>query len=162
MTDRQADAFESVYREYNGLLYGFAHSILHSRALAEDVVQDAFVRAISSLDLSRDRASVRSWLYATVHNLAVDYLRREGRSAGEEPLFYTASAEGERLEQMTLLNEVMSALSGPETRILMLTTAGFRQREIAKMLDLPLGTVSWRIHNIRRKISALRSEEKGE
>lgn len=162
MTERQADAFESVYREYNGLLYGFAYSILHSRAMAEDVVQDVFVRAISSLDLGRERTAVRSWFFTAVHNLAVDYLRREGRNAGEEPLFYTASAEGERLEQLVLLNEVLSALAPEEERILMLTTAGFRQREIAKMLDLPLGTVSWRIHNIRRKISTLRSKGKEE
>ncbi|MBR3692506.1 MAG: RNA polymerase sigma factor [Clostridia bacterium] len=162
MTDMQAEAFDAIYREYNGLLYGFAYTILHSRALAEDVVQDAFVRALSSLDLTREKGAVRAWLFTTVRNLSIDCLRRESRSAGEEPLFVIASSEGERMEQMVFLNELMAALEETEQRMLMLSASGFRQREIAGMLNLPLGTVSWRMHRLHKKIDSLRGDTKGE
>lgn len=160
MDKAQTEAFEALYREYNGLLYGFAYSILHSRACAEDVVQDAFVRALSSLDLSRGRASVRAWLFTTVHNLSIDQLRRDDRMAGEDSLFFITSAEGERMEQMVFLNELMAALEQTEQRLLMLSVSGFRHREIARILDMPMGTVSWHMHRLRKKVASLRGETK--
>ena len=152
-------ALEKLYHEYNGLLYGFSYSILRSHALAEEVVQETFLRAIRALDLSREAASVKSWLFTTARNLSIDVLRREGHSVGEEPLFFVPSQDEERMEQQAFLNELFRSLDEADCELLMLSAAGFRQREIAEKLGMPLGTVSWRFSELRKKLRHYASEK---
>ena len=149
-------ALEALYRKYNGPLYGYAYAILRSRAAAEDAVQVAFLRALTALDLSRDSAQIRSWLYVTVRNLCMDALRRDARNAGEEPLFDLA-APGDASGERALLNQCLDALDDTERQLWMLSLAGFRQREIAELAGIPMGTVSWRMAQIRRKLRAVLS-----
>ncbi len=152
---KTACGIEALYRKYNGALYGFAYSIVRSHALAEDVVQDTFVRAISAMDEGRAEASLKSWLFVTARNLSVDCLRKESHSVGEEPLFLIPSGEEGAMEERSFLNEAMALLEPEEQQLWMLSAAGFRQREIAKRFDIPLGTVSWRFSEIKKKLRAL-------
>ena len=158
-TCTRTDLFEEIYKKYNGLLYGYAYTMLHSHALAEEAVQETFVRALSSLDPDRGDRSVKTWLFVTVRNHCIDVLRKESRNVGEDPLLFIPDQEDRKMEQQSFLNELINTLSPEQQQLLMLSTAGFRQREIAKRLDLPLGTVSWRMGELKKKLRAFSKTE---
>src|SRR5271167_3790948 len=73
----QALAFEVIYDRHVDAAFSLAYRMCAQRALAEDVVQDAFLSLWrSGARYDRSRGSVRSWVLAVVHNRAIDTLRR--------------------------------------------------------------------------------------
>ena len=150
-----ATAIESLYDRYGRLAYGLALRILNDRNAAEDVVQDAFLgvwRNAGSFDVSR--GTLRNWLLSVVHNRAIDRLRgtaRTRREAHLESVELTAevpdawAAVALDLERKQIL-EAFGQL--PEAQRLALELAYFRgytHTEIARHLNLPLGTVKGRL-----------------
>lgn len=90
-------ALAAILRQHNRRLYRIARSVLHDPAEAEDVVQDAYVRALSSLDALRDPTSMGAWLARITLNEALTRLRRRRDAApleeiAEAGLDTTASA----------------------------------------------------------------------
>jgi len=78
---RDADAFRLVMQTYNQRLYRVARAILRNDAEAEDVVQEAYVRAFAHLDDFRGESTLSTWLSRIVANEALDRLRARRRSA---------------------------------------------------------------------------------
>lgn len=74
-----AMAFEAIMRQYNRLLFRAARGVVADDAEAQDVVQEAYLRAFSHLDGYRGDAALGSWLTRIVFNTAVDMVRRKGR-----------------------------------------------------------------------------------
>ncbi len=150
-----ATGVESLYDRYGRLAYGLALRILNDRQAAEDVVQDAFVgvwRNAGSFD--RSRGSLRNWLLSVVHHRAIDRLRGTAKTRQElqlETVGRTADvpdpweAVALDLERKQIL-EAFQQL--PEAQRLTLELAYFRgytHAEIARHLNLPLGTVKGRL-----------------
>lgn len=96
--DRQADA--ALMRQVAGgdrvasrrlverhapKLFGLAYRMLRDRALAEDVVQEAFLRLWRQADRWRPDARIQTWMYRVVHNLCIDELRARKRLSDEDP-----------------------------------------------------------------------------
>jgi RNA polymerase sigma-70 factor (ECF subfamily) len=76
-----AAEFEAVMRAHNRLLFRLARSIIRNDSLAEDVVQSAYLAAYSKLNTVSDPTKLRSWLARITVNEAIDFTRREKRSA---------------------------------------------------------------------------------
>ena len=75
--DNDTDAFAVIYDRHATAAYSLAHRICGTRALAEDVVQEAFLALWRRLDrYDAARGEVRSWLLGIVHNAAIDKLRQ--------------------------------------------------------------------------------------
>src|SRR5271167_1666437 len=73
--DGQARAFEVIFDRHGGASFSLAYRICGGRALAEDVVQEAFLSLWrSAIRYDRARGSVRTWVLAVVHNRAIDAL----------------------------------------------------------------------------------------
>jgi len=150
-----ATAIESLYDRYGRLAYGLALRILNDRQAAEDVVQDAFVgvwRNAGSFD--RSRGSLRNWLLAVVHNRAIDRLRGTARTRQETQLetIERTAAVPDPWEAVALdleRKQIVEAFRQlPEAQRLTLELAYFRgytHTEIARHLNLPLGTVKGRM-----------------
>lgn len=80
-------AFAAIYRGYAGAAFGLALRLLDRRALAEEVVHDAFLRAFEKIASYRGEAPFGAWLKRLVLNAAIDRLRAERRWVGEaEPV----------------------------------------------------------------------------
>jgi RNA polymerase sigma factor (sigma-70 family) len=78
------DAFATIHDRYRDRLVGFARRLLSGTGHdAEDVVQDAFIRALSALRSSDAEMHLRPWLYMIVRNRAMDELRKPARVAAE-------------------------------------------------------------------------------
>ena len=71
-----ANAFESLVREHQHMVYCVALSFCKDPASAEDVAQEAFLKAYRSVDEMRDPARLKTWLYSIARYTAIDWVRR--------------------------------------------------------------------------------------
>ena len=149
-TDETGEAMRSLYRIYGGELFGFANRSLGDRGLAEEIVQEVFLRAWRHAEsYDPDRASVRTWLYQIARHAIIDARRRAAARPGlaHDPGDDDA-AGGATLEQAMLGWQVAAALERltPEHRqmVRLAHFQGLTMREIAERTHLPLGTVKSR------------------
>jgi RNA polymerase sigma-70 factor, ECF subfamily len=151
----EAIAIGRLYDRYGRLAYGLALRILNDRSAAEEVVQDAFLgiwRNAGSFDAAR--GSVRNWLLSIVHHRAVDRVRGTARIRGETQLeaaerkaevpdaWQALSLDLERQQ----IREAFALLPENQRQTLELAYfGGFTHAEIARRMDVPLGTVKGRM-----------------
>jgi RNA polymerase sigma-70 factor (ECF subfamily) len=152
-----APAFEVVYDRHCDVAFSLAYRMCAQRALAEDVVQEAFVSMWrSGARYDRTRGSVRTWALGIVHNRAIDALRRRtvrdrGRVSDEGLEERVAApertdAEAARREEAREIRAALQALPDEQSRVLELAYfGGLTQVQIATMLDTPVGTVKGRM-----------------
>jgi RNA polymerase sigma-70 factor, ECF subfamily len=152
-------AFEELVRTQQHRVYGLALRMLGSPAEAQDIAQEAFLRAHRGLAEFRGDARLSTWLYAIVSRLCLNRLagseRRLARH-GEEALSRLVDARPgpdqalERGELEEALHRAIGEL--PEERrivVVLRDVEGLAYEEIAEVLDLPVGTVRSRLHRAR-------------
>ena len=159
-------AFEVVFDRHAGPAYSLAYRMSGSRALAEDIVQEAFLSLWrSGTGYDRSRGSVRSWVLSAVHNRAVDALRRKGAKSGrdvsDEGIAERLSApdstdvQVEQRDQARRVRGALGTLPDDQRQVIELAYfGGLSHTQIAEMLDLPPGTVKGRM---RLGLSKMRS-----
>ena len=162
----QADArreFEERLAECGPLAYRVARGVLRNTADAEDVAQEALLRAYKSFDRLRDRSRFRGWLVRISFRLALDRLRsakrreqRDTRWSQPARILSPATAE-----DVAASNQFQSHLERAveelpkKLRLVLLLAAmdGYTFEEIATMVGVPLGTVKSRIFIARKKLA---------
>ncbi len=157
-----APAFEELVMTYQHRVFGVALRMLGNRAEAEDVAQEAFVRAHRALGGFRGDAKLSTWLYAITSRLCLNRLasgeRRMARQ-GEDALLRLSDAGPrpdaalERRELETALGRAIAEL--PEDRrivVVLRDLEGLSYEEIAQVLELELGTVRSRLHRARAEL----------
>jgi RNA polymerase sigma-70 factor (ECF subfamily) len=131
---------------------------------AEDVSQDAFLRAFHRLGSFRGDAPFRSWLLRITHNAALDHLARrraepvapETLDASEVSPTRPPAETLELRERIERLERKLRGLSPQHRVVLMLRDAeGLSYEEIAHITDTPLGSVKGRLHRARREFIAM-------
>ncbi|MBE6886775.1 MAG: RNA polymerase sigma factor [Ruminococcaceae bacterium] len=157
------EAMEQLYLRVHGPVYGFVLSITKNPQDAEDVVSDLFIRLYDVASTYQPEGKPMAWLFSIARNLALMKLRSSKRNTHLTAEEWEAFPyEGERVtpEERLLLAEAMTGLSEEERQILMLhAAAGFKHREIASLLELPLPTVLSKYHRAIKKLSRKFEEE---
>ena len=155
----EAAAFEELVTMYQHRVFGVALRMLGSAAEAQDAAQEAFLRAHRGLAGFRGDAKLSTWLYAITSRLCLNRLASGERRLvrhGEETLLRLADegrqpdAALERSELEAALHRAIAEL--PEERrivVVLRDLEGLSYEEIAKVLDLELGTVRSRLHRAR-------------
>jgi RNA polymerase sigma-70 factor (ECF subfamily) len=151
--------FEARLAESSTLAFRVAYSVLRHRQDAEDVAQDAFVRAHRRFGQLRDRERFRAWLVRMTWRLAIDHLRSAKRRAAREQVHVDATptstedaaAASERASQLWAAIDSLP----DKLRIVVVLGAmdGHGIREIAELLSLPEGTVKSRLFMARQKLA---------
>ena len=160
-------AFGFLLRKYQRRVYSLVYRMVYHREDAEDLTQETFVKAHSYLRSYNPSYPFDRWLLRIATNLSIDFLRRrrlktvpldplqapgwEPRDAGASPLELVEEGETEGRLQSAL------AQVAEEYRMALLLRhqEGLRYDEIAKVLDVPLGTVKARIHRGRAQLARL-------
>jgi len=137
-----------------------AYLILGNRSDAEDAVQDAYLRAWRFRDALNDRASMKPWLYRVVVNSCYSRLRREiphrDLRAHHDELA-TLSDRDDAIGRVTTAFDVHRALAdlAPHLRVVVVLRyyADLSERDIAKAIGHPVGTVKSRLSEARRQLA---------
>lgn len=151
------DALAETYRRHGGAVFALARRLTGERALAEEVVQEVFLRLWNEPDrFDPERGSLRSYLLAHAHGRSVDLIRAETSRRNREDRDARLTAEsGYDLERevwdLAVADQVRDALDtlsdGERTAIELAYFGGHTYREVAQLLDEPEGTVKSRIRS---------------
>jgi RNA polymerase sigma-70 factor, ECF subfamily len=166
-----AAAFEPLVEKYRQRVWRLAYQVLHDREEAWDVAQEAFVRAFHSLPSFRGQSAFYTWLFRITVNVATDRHRQRGAQArafgpervSEEEWARTTPDPGggpelqaARKEQRERIQTALDALPPKARTIIMLSDVeGLSYREIAEVLNCPIGTVMSRLHNARKRLKSI-------
>ncbi len=171
MATGEADALAALYRLYHRPLLSILLGILRNRQLAEEVLQDTFVKAFHNAgSYNPSRGVAFAWLVTIGRRLAIDRIRRErarpDTKTMEQPDGQIVHFEGESGEDIqqnveyNWLDESMQVLSRDQRRVIeMAFFQGYTHNEISQKLNLPVGTVKSHMY---RGLDALRKEHLGE
>jgi len=148
---------EAVLREVPRLRR-YAVALLADRARADDLVQDTLERALGRLHLWQSGTDMRRWLFTIMHNLHVNAVRRSIRRGSETTLEdaedrLVQSASQHDSMAVRDLNAALQSLPVEQVEVLLLVALeGLAYREVAQVLDIPLGTVMSRLSRARQAL----------
>jgi RNA polymerase sigma-70 factor (ECF subfamily) len=145
------DAFAELVRRYQAEVWRLSLHLVRDPGLADDVAQDAFVRAFRFLPRYRGEARFSTWLFTITRNCALDELRRAGRRRrlrdDLDALGSAGPAElGTRLEVRDALGALPVELREP---VVLIDMFGVTYGEVAALLRVPVGTIKSRVHRAR-------------
>jgi RNA polymerase sigma-70 factor (ECF subfamily) len=154
LQQRNEKAFAYLYDNYSGALYGIISSIVIDKEISNDVLQNVFIniwRKIESYDASKGR--LFTWMLNIARNASIDEIRSKGYKDSQknqslsDNVDIAGAVTGPAIDDVGL-KKVLTKLKG-ELRILvdMSYFQGFTHEEIAKVLNMPLGTVKTRIRS---------------
>lgn len=159
----------SLYDRYRLILFGLILRILHSRAEAEDVLQDVFIQVWKRAgDYDESRGRTFTWLVTLARSRAIDRLRAldsRQRTANESLEGVTdsvsdAAEDAFKSEQREVVRAALAALPSEQRQTLLLAYfEGLTQTEIAERLNAPLGTVKTRMRSGMIKLRELLGEK---
>jgi RNA polymerase sigma-70 factor, ECF subfamily len=168
--DGETRLFEELVRRYQDPVYGMALRFLGDSAEAQDVAQEAFLRAFRGIKDFKGEARFSTWLYRITYNLCADWLRRNrkpGRRAApyaeaEEVADAHEDLEGGLLEreEREAVRRAVDELDGIyRTVVILLYYQKLSYEQIAAVLGVPVKTVETRLYRARRLLREALSGE---
>jgi len=153
--------FEQRLADCSPLAFRVALGVLHSQADAEEVAQEALVRAYHHFARLRDPARFQAWLVRVTWRLAIDRQRsaarrerREQTALANEPLPRSVEETALGREFQARLEQAVDSLPEKLRRVMILAAIeGYDTRETATLLGLPEGTVRSRLHRARELLA---------
>jgi RNA polymerase sigma-70 factor (ECF subfamily) len=159
------EAFEHLFRRHWSRAHRAAYLVVHDGAAAEDIAQEAFLAAIRTLDRFDRRRPFAPWLHRIVVNRAIDWARATAvrREATADPEDLEAETAGPSAARQ-LSDETLLALASlpPEQRALVVLRhlLEYTPGEIARMLELPRGTVNSRLRRALDRLGRRMTEDR--
>lgn len=161
--DGDARAFELLYRRHSPAVYTTAVRLTGNADAAQDILHDAWVRAVESLDRFSNRSSFRTWLTGILINCHRERLREHRREVADSDALLedvadpagSAPLDGNQLDPIDL--EAAIAALAPRFRevFVLHDIEGFTHEEIATMLGLVAGTSKSQLARARRRVREL-------
>ena len=158
VTNGSQQAFNELYNRYNSRLYYYFYRMLgNSQDLANDFLQDIFLKIIEKPELFNTTRTFSAWIFTVAHNMCKnEYRRRDIRNEvphnGE--LLVSENQQSSEINKENLIGKIYASLNGlkPEQRsaFLLFYREGFTINEISEILELPKGTVKSRLHYTRK------------
>jgi RNA polymerase sigma-70 factor, ECF subfamily len=162
-------AFDQIFNMFRGPLYSYLARTTGDRHLAEDLLQDTFLRMVKHLDRYEESGKFKAWLFRIAANRVRDWARRRSRSERvggasrgddedgttvvDRPVEAPPEAAAIHQEAVGQLEMELAALDADEREVLVLRHySGLSFREIADIMGAPLGTVLARGHRALGKL----------
>lgn len=149
-------AFHELYTRNSKSVYGFALSITKSTHDAEDVLQDTFVAIFGNAATYSPQGKPLAWILTIARNLSLMKLREKTKTQSFDELELDNDSSFSHIENnddRLVLESALSILDSEERQIVMLhSMTGLKNREISKLLDLPIGTVLSKYHRALKKM----------
>ena len=164
LRDGDGSALADIYSLTSRGVFTFILPLLRDYQLTEDAMQDTYVACYNHIQEYKPNTSARNWLITIAKNTAISMLKKRNREISydfseevhPDGIYYLGEVD---TPVITLANKI---LSEEEFNIVMMYAIGeYKHREIAELLHLPLGTVTWKYNNAIKKVKkALEEEER--
>ena len=147
--------FDDLYYLTKDIVFYSILGILKDYSLSEDIMQDTYLKALSKIHSYKPTHSFKAWIVTIGKNLAINEFNRRKRETSidiqtDEMLLGQTES---RSENQILIEQIFRVLNDTEREIVLLHVVGdLKHREIAKLLNKPLGTVTWSYKNSLEKL----------
>lgn len=158
-------AFEDIYNETQRGLFAFILSICRNYQTAEDMMQTAYIRLRTTISSYRAGSNAYAWLYTIAKNATLNELNRQKREVATEIVDDNPNVGRYYIdEECSPVTSLMNKVLGDEERqiVTLHVISGFKHREIAEMMDKPLGTVLWAYNNALAKLKKAIAQERND
>jgi RNA polymerase sigma factor (sigma-70 family) len=159
---RDGEGFDRLYTRYHGRVYGFLHRLARRRDLAEDLVQETWLRLARGWSVSGGIADLEAWLFTIARNVFLSQVRADATSSRTvEGLRHLPPGEPRGPEQAAQTSETMNrleaafeALSDEDRTILLLVAVeGLDQQQVASVLGIGHAAARQRVFRARGRLA---------
>ena len=161
--------FEEEFYPNADALYNFAFNLTYSEADANDLVQETYMKAYRFIDKYIEGTNAKAWLFKILKNAFINQYRKESKRPTkvdfEDIVSYQNEEDSKYSGYIDLRQEIYQTMMGDEVTnavnalpvdfrsvILLCDIEGFTYEEIAKIIDIPIGTVRSRLHRARNML----------
>jgi len=158
----EEDLFQHLYQSFHSKVYQVAMSITRDAFLAEDVLQETFMKIFHHLDQLSNVERINAWIQTITTRTAIDLLRKEKRNPTyevnemvlyDETFHLTTEEEVEALLLKEQIEEQLATLKPDYRQILELKyKQGLKEKEIEKVLNVSKSAVKTRLHRARKAL----------
>jgi RNA polymerase sigma-70 factor (ECF subfamily) len=155
-------AFEALLRSHYDAMYRMAYKWCGNREDAQDITQTACIKLARALASFRFQSAFLTWLYPLVINTAKDWARARARHPagdGKDPDYAQAPVAEQKVYASQVLDRIRALPEREREAIYLVFSEGLSHREAAQAMACRESTVSWYIHEARKKLRSLRERE---
>jgi len=155
LQDGNIAVFDTIYFETKSVVYYTILSIVKDKSLAEDIMQDTYLKMLAKIHSFKPRYGFKSWLVTIARNMAINEYNRRKRELSFDPSVdeYIFGSVESSSEKELMVKEMLDTLDEVEREVIILHVIGdLKHREIADILKKPLGTITWIYNKAIKKI----------
>lgn len=163
------DRFEKEFLPHLEALHSFAFHLCYNEEDADDLVQETFLKAFRFIDKFEEGTNAKAWLFKILKNAYINQYRKDSKRPArvdyEDVAVYSEDEDGQVSSYYDLREDVFEKMMGDEvstalnllpeefrTVILLCDIEGFSYEEIAKIIEIPIGTVRSRLFRARNML----------
>jgi RNA polymerase sigma-70 factor, ECF subfamily len=155
-SERRTAAFEALLLAYQDKVFRLSYSMLGDRAQAEDAAQESFLRIWKSIDRYRGDAALGTWIFSITRNVCLTSISRRHPSA---PIEEAERATPDAPDRQRDIVRMVGQLPDNYRQVVMLFYMEDRSYdEVARLLDMPVGTVKTYLHRARQQLATMIKE----
>jgi len=157
LQDGNISTFDRIYHLTKDTVYYTILSVMKDSNISEDLMQETYLKALEKIHSYKPKASFVAWITTIARNLAYNEYNRRKRELKINPTeneFIFGSVESTS-ENELIVKELLEKLNDTEREIVILHVIGdLKHKEIAKLLGIPLGTVTWKYNQSIKKLKS--------
>lgn len=166
-SDATVSSFGAELEVHIGSLRRYARALRRDPGEAEDLIQESLARALSRSDRFKPGTNLRAWLFTIMHNVHVNQIRHKVTRGDEvpmddvEPRLVSPPKQEGRIE-LRDMQRALEALPVEQRQVLLLVALeGMKYEEVARLLEIPVGTVMSRLSRAREAVRIRLSNDGG-
>ncbi len=159
LIQKDEEAFEYIYALTKKGVYIIIYNVVKDHSVVQDVMQDVYLKMLNSMHLYKKKTNFYNWLLMIAKNQAIDYYRKEKKIVhmDENDFQEQFSSNEENPDEKNRFESLLSVLSEDERQIILLKIVdNMKHKDIASLLDMPLGTVLWMYQEALKKMKEVR------
>ena len=148
---------KEIYEAYISYIYAVIRGVVKNKENAEDLTAEFFIKLWNMADQYKAGSGHKTWMTVIARNMAIDFMRKAGREVPEASAADTAAGIADSMENEVVgrmnFRETVEKLPETERQIMTMKLAGqMTFKEIAEVLGIPMGTVTWKYQNSLEKL----------
>lgn len=159
MNEGDKDGLREVYEEYISYIYGIVFQMIGNKENAEDITSEFFIKLWEKSASYKPGSGHRGWMATIARNMTIDFIRKYKREELTDTFEDTAeghsrsSSVEDQVVNQSLIKDALETLSEKEREVIHMKVMGdMTLKEIAAVLEVPMGTVAWRYREAVNKL----------